>query len=48
MYNQEWLSLAVAETGAVGQHAYMWVGAMNLGGSWQWVETGDPVDNGVM
>ncbi|XP_042223021.1 macrophage mannose receptor 1-like [Homarus americanus] len=45
---REWLSLAVAEVGDIGQYAYMWVGAKYSSNAWQWVGTGKPINSTVV
>ncbi|XP_042869527.1 macrophage mannose receptor 1-like isoform X1 [Penaeus japonicus] len=45
---KNWLSLAVAETGLVGDNAFMWVGAKLVDGQWKWVENDDPVNSAVI
>ncbi|XP_063889754.1 dromaiocalcin-1-like [Scylla paramamosain] len=45
---RDWLGQLVAATGNVGQNAYMWVGARNVGGSWKWIENDEPLDNMVV
>ncbi|XP_042221405.1 C-type mannose receptor 2-like, partial [Homarus americanus] len=46
---RDWLALAVAETGDVGQNAYMWVGAKETTeDTWMWVETQCPVNHTIL
>ncbi|XP_045124373.1 lymphocyte antigen 75-like [Portunus trituberculatus] len=45
---RDWLGQLVAATGNVGQYAYMWVGAKNVDGKWQWIENGQPVESMVV
>ncbi|XP_069161512.1 uncharacterized protein [Procambarus clarkii] len=44
---RDWLVGAVAETGDVGQDAYMWVGAQLVDDTWKWIEIGIDVDTSV-
>nr|XP_045606294.1 macrophage mannose receptor 1-like isoform X2 [Procambarus clarkii] len=44
---RDWLVGAVAETGDVGQDAYMWVGAQLVDDTWKWIEIGVDVDTSV-
>lgn len=45
---KNWLALAIAETGLVGEQSFMWVGAKLKDGEWQWVETGNKVESSVV